>query len=276
MPMNNRLLRPQNNFNPASVSGGAVWLDFSRSDGVFQLSSASTAVAADGDPIGYVPNRFTSGTLPAIQASTNNRPTYKAGIRNGRSVARFDGLNDSFVISSLPLDATITVFVVAQFDTAGTAGNAAGNLFIEHSANATSNNGFAFQGQSSATGVINRTGVPSFKRASVGVADWLGTSWAVSEFRIAGGATANDVFTCRKNGTEQADNGDVVGGGFNSGTITSGREATADLFIGSRNQASVFSDGDFGEILIYNRALADAEMSYIRRGLGSKWGVTVT
>lgn len=272
MPMNNRLLRPRNNFNPASVSGGAVWLDFSRIDGTFQLSSASTAVAADGDPIGYVPNRFTSGTLPAIQATTNNRPTYKTGIRNGRSVARFDGSNDSFVISSLPLDATITVFVVAQFDTAGSAGNATGNLFIEHSATSNSNSGFYVSGQSSSPQQVNRTGAPSFRWAQAGTTGWLGTSWAVSEFRFSPGAAVDAIFTYRKDGLTQT-NGVAA---TSSGTVTADRSATADLFIGSRNQASVFSDGDYGEILIYNRALTDAEMTYIRRGLASKWGVTVT
>ncbi len=84
------------------------------------------------------------------------------------------------------------------------------------------------------------------------------------------------MLTYWKNGVQQANNGATAPGTTESGTVTSGRIATADLFIGSRNQASIFSNGDYAEILIYNRSLTDAEHSRVRRYLGSKWSITVT
>lgn len=238
-----------------------------------QLSDGTTAVTANADPVGYWADKSGNG-YHATQSTTNNRPSYRTGVRNGRSTLRWDGNNDSFRVASLPLDATISVFVVAQFNVVGTAGNATGNLAIEHSANSNVNSGFAFFGSDTAVVVSHRTGI--FRHAIIGVTAWLGTDWNVAEARISGGASATAAMDYWKSGALQNDVGNVLASGWNIGTITSASSVTADLFIGSRNQTSVFSNGDYAEILIYNRPLTDAEHTAVRRYLGGKWGITVT
>ena len=276
MPMSPRLLRPRQagGFDPRSIANLQLWLDASDVSGMRQLSDGTTAVTADADPVGYWPDKSGNG-YHATQTTTNNRPTYRVGVRNGRSTLRWDGSNDSYRVASIPLDATISVFVVAQFAVAGTAGNATGNLFIEHSPNVNTNSGFTFAGSDNAPLVVNRTAAPAFRRAIIGVTSWLGTSWAVAEGRIAAAANMVAAADYWRNGGLQSDGSEITGGGFGTGTITSSRSVTADLFIGSRNQASVFSNGDYAEILIYNRPLTDAEHTAVRRYLAAKWAITL-
>lgn len=255
-------------FEASRVSGLVLDLDASAPGSLRQLSDGSTAVAA-GDPCGYWPSR--AGSYIATQATTNNRPTWQAAVRNGRGVLRFDGTNDSYRVASVALDATISVFVVASFNSAGSFNNATGNLFIEHSATSNSNSGFFVAGSSNAPQNVNRTGAPAFRWAQQGTSTWLGTGWSISDFRFQAGAAVDTVLQYWKNGTQQT-NGVAT---QSAGTVASGRSVTADLFIGSRNQASVFSNGDYGRLLIYNRPLTDAEHAYIRRGLARQWAIAV-
>lgn len=272
MGMNGRLLRPRaSGLNPKSIADLQLWLDASNISGMRQLSDGTTSVSADADPVGYWPD-LSGNNYHATQSTTNNRPTLRTGVRNGRSVLRFDGTNDSYRVASLPLDATCSVFVAGQFNSA----TAPGTLFIEHSANSNTSSGFYVLGQSAAPQQITRTTAPTFRFAQAGVTTWLGTAWSVAEFRFSAGSSIDAVLAYWKNGTLQANNGSQSGSITEAGTATSGRSATADLFIGSRNQASIFSSGDFAEILVYNRPLTDAEHTRVRRYLGSKWNVVVT
>lgn len=273
MPMSPRLLRPRASgvFTPRSIANLQLWLDASDVSGMRQLSDGTTAVTADADPVGYWPDKSGNG-YHATQSTTNNRPSYRTGVRNGRSTLRWDGTNDSYRVASIPLDATISVFVVAQFNVAGSAGDATGNLCIEHSATSNFNSGMAFLGSSSGASQIHRTVAPVFRWVPTGVAAWFGTAWAVAELRIAPGSAIDDIFTVRKNGGIVANNGAILG----TGAVTSNRSVTADLFVGSRNQATILSNGDYAEILIYNRPLTDAEHTAVRRYLAGKWGITVT
>lgn len=277
MPINPRLLVPRASglTNPRTISGLQLWLDASDVSGMRQLSDGTTAVTANADPVGYWPDK-SGNNYHATQSTTNNRPTYRTSVRNGRSTLRWDGSNDSFLVASIPLDATISVFIACKFNTAGTAGNATGNLFVEHSANANTTSGFFLAGSDTSPVSLNRTAAPVVKRAIVGVTNWIGTEWAVAEVRIAPAATMVAAANYWRNGALQSNGNEVTALTFNTGTIASNRSVTADLFIGSRNQASVFSNGDYAEILIYNRPLTDAEHTAVRRYLGRKWGVAVT
>lgn len=275
MPMNPRLLRPlATGFNPRRISGLQLWLDASDVSSMAQLSDGTTAVSGDEDPVGYWADKSGNG-YHATQTDNNNRPKFRVGVRSGRSTLRWDGTNDSFRVASFPLDATMSVFLACQFNVAGVPLNATGSLFIEHSANINTNSGFFIAGQTNAPLQVNRTSSPAFRFANAGVATWLGTDWAIADFRISPGTTIDGVLAYWKNGTLQANNGAAIAGTTESGTVTSNRIATADLFIGSRNQSSVFSNGDYAEILVYNRPLTDGEHAAIRRYLGRKWSVTV-
>lgn len=67
-----------------------LWLDFSIATGLYQTNDTSTPVTTDGQSIGYSTDKSGMGNH-ATQATAGARPTYKANIQNGKSVARSDG-----------------------------------------------------------------------------------------------------------------------------------------------------------------------------------------
>jgi hypothetical protein len=91
-------------FSPASVGGLVEWHD----------ASALTGLA-DGDPVASWTDRSTSG-IPATQATSSKRPTYKTGIQNGLPVVRFDGVDD--VLAAGTAVTVGTVFAVAKYSAA--------------------------------------------------------------------------------------------------------------------------------------------------------------
>ena len=75
--------------------------------------------------------------------------------------------------------------------------------------------------------------------------------------------------------------GEVIGylNGVNSNAVnapdgnSSGNFGTKELFIGSRNEASLFLDGDIAEIVSYNTALTAEERLQVHSYLSDKWGI---
>lgn len=246
------MLRTQ--FTPPMIANLAVWLDAADASRMYQLSTGSTAVAANNDPVGYV-GCYVGGN--ALQATTNNRPLWITGAQNGLPVLRFDGSNDSLQIGSVALQGFMAVFVAGKFTTSKP-------IFIEHSANASNNDGFYVYGGTTNTLQIRRSAL-LFTRNASGSA-WMGSSFAVVDY-IHGGKP--DV-SITKNGAVE-----TLTTGTGGDSTLSDTSISSALNICSRNQASVFSDGDLGELIIYNRRITDAEARIVRRYLGRKWGVAV-
>jgi hypothetical protein len=101
-----RIITP--GFSPLSLSP-ALWLDASDSSTLYTDSGLTTLVAADGDPVGGWKDK-SGNTRHATQASGTNKPAYKNAIgstKNGLSVVRFDGVNDSLATATFGL-ATLT------------------------------------------------------------------------------------------------------------------------------------------------------------------------
>lgn len=81
----------QGSFSPLSLGATlAAWYDPSSISGYFQLSNGTTAVAADGDPVGYEPDLSGKGNH-LIQATAGLRPSYDATGINGLSALESDG-----------------------------------------------------------------------------------------------------------------------------------------------------------------------------------------
>lgn len=84
-------------FTPRALFGGGLlggWYDPSDISTMFQNSNGTTAVAADGDPVGYIADRSGAGNH-LIQATAGARPLYKTS--GGLSWLEFDGIDDQLV-----------------------------------------------------------------------------------------------------------------------------------------------------------------------------------
>lgn len=242
-------------FAPPMIANLAVWLDAADVSRMFQLANGTTAVAASGDPVGYV-GAYVGGN--AVQATNNNRPTWQAGAQNGLPVLRFDGTNDSLQIASVALQSHFAIFVAGKFTTTKP-------LFVEHSGNANVTSGFYFYGANLYSLRIFRA-LGQFDR-NASSSTWAGSGFVVLDAQHAG----NTDVAIAKNGTAEVLNQN--NGAANSNLADS--SVTTSLNICSRNQSSIFSDGDLGELIIYNRRITASECVAVRRYLGRKWGVAV-
>ena len=247
--MRHRLLTVYNGataFTPASVAGLVAWYDFSDAATLFTDSARTTAVTADGDAIGSISDK-SGNNYHQLQATAGNRPIYKTGIQNGKSIGR-EVSNDYLSAStgSVSVNA-LTIFCVAK---TALAGNASPYFW---------NN--------------------SVSGAMASIYHVAGGQWRTQLYdgshldQISGTSTQNNFTLVRQmwsgtqtklfvNGAQESTTGSW------SFTVTSFN--TIYLF----NQASsTYLRGDIGEVLFYNAALSEANIALIESYLNTKWAV---
>lgn len=95
-----------NAFTPLSLPNLKVWLDFN------DTSKMNSGSAADADPIQTITDKSTNAFV--FTGTVNQRPLYKANIKNGKGVARWDGVND-FLTSNLTTDLTTFTFYATVY-----------------------------------------------------------------------------------------------------------------------------------------------------------------
>ena len=249
MPMSPRLLRPrQTGFSPKSISGLVGWWDASVTSSLAQLSTGSTAVSADNDPVGYWADQSGNGRN-LTQATNNNRPTYNTNVINGRPVINFDGLNDA-LLASFTLTQPIHYFLAWRFDSSYVSGNPR-----------------AFDG---ATG----NSMSFFRSSSSQLALFAGTSSRTANVSDAE-ATAFNVMEIQAN--RSSTNLLYNGANRNGNTGDIGTNAPNGIYLGVfGNGFSNPGDVSFAEVLIYSRILESAESARVRKYLGSKYGISTT
>jgi hypothetical protein len=97
-------------FNPASISGLALWLD--GTTGLFDATSGGNPVTTDGSAIARWEDRSVNARH-ATQATALDRPVLKTGIKNGKNIVRFNATNGLSLPVIVSTDATpIWVFCV--------------------------------------------------------------------------------------------------------------------------------------------------------------------
>lgn len=103
-------------FTPTDVTGLVIWLDTNPISGLNQNNDCvTTAVSADGDPVGCVTDQSANG-YNVTQATSTDKPTYKTNIINTtEDVFRCDG-NDFLTNATAGGDLTgnFTIFSVSQ------------------------------------------------------------------------------------------------------------------------------------------------------------------
>ena len=222
-------------------AGLTFWLDAS-DDTTFSYSSG-TVVSQWRDKSG---NDFHTS-----QGTVANQPS-RSTTQNSRKTVNFDGTNDFLSVSNFICNSEMSIFVVS---------NCGNTLFIEHSADANTNDGFYIYGGGGGMFKIKRSAQTSLITY---------TNWLSGAYSVASGvnSTGLDLLTY-KDGTQQTITTDSRASITNSYTTTT-------LYIGSRAGTSVWTNGPIAEIIIYNRKVTDKERKLIHTYLGLKWGISNT
>lgn len=240
---------------PSIIPNCSLWLDASDSATLWDATSGGNAVAADGSVARW--DDKSGNGLAATQSTSGARPLRKTGIQNGRDVLRFDGSNDCLQVSSIALASHCTVFVVSSSTRTG----ANYKWYMEHSADVNSNDGMFFGGTNGPAWAIRRTTTDSGSPADN--VDWIGNGWVLATLHYNGqGSIYKNASLVSRRAAQNAAN-----------SLTSSANTTKAINIASRNQSSLFLNGDIGEIIIYSRALNDYEIAAVSAWLNSRWAL---
>jgi len=227
---------------PDQVSDCVLWL---RSDDLVTSGSNVTTW-----------NNKVNSNKNAGQSTATKQPTLQTNQINGLSAVRFDGTDDCLTIASFDLRAEITLFLVLK--------QAATNkpFFIEHSANATSNDGFFVYGSSDSVMAVRRTN----RSERGGNSNWAGTSWGIFLFKFSDNYNRH---YCSLNSIPMG-----LGLLNQIAALANNSSVSTTLNIGARNDgASVATSADHAEIIIYNRPLLDLEVSCINNYLKDRYAL---
>lgn len=252
MAMSPRLLRPRaaGGFNPKAITGIAGWWD----------ASVSSAVSLNAGEVQQL-NDLSGNGRHALQSVANNQPTYASAVRNNRNAVQFNGSTD-FLRGAWPLTITSqSVFAVVSMSST----NNWGRPFTQTSttdatATGSMNADFSMTGHyvpllrngtSAQFGSYNGGGV----RASV---NFSYDAWGVWS-SIHTGSQINN----------RLDNGSLAT--FSTATLNT---AFHTFGIGGNlgPTTNQFLAGYVGEVLVYSRAVTDAERNAIHAYLKAKWG----
>lgn len=217
-------------FTPASITGLTDWYDDTG------MSAASWTDKVGSDPL--------------VQATAGNRPSVVAASQNGRSVMRFDGV-DNFMTSTGAwingVEAYTIFFARVCADDSGSP-----CLF-----STTSGQDFA---------QLVSGGTVKFDAAVSANANYSSTNAFLTEaFRYsAAGVTIPNKLRYWLNGIEKVVDSSGGAADTNTGSNT--------FLLGSFNGSILFAPMDVGEIIIYNRALTPAEIGQVSAYLKTRWG----
>jgi hypothetical protein len=221
------------------VAGLVVWLDASSITGL-----------ADGDPITTWTDR--SGKGNHATASGTARPLYKTNIQNGRSIARFDGLNDTMTVAGLGTD---------EFS-----GVTQGTLFA------------VFNPRLETPTGVGQYGIVDFNGASDGFWRFAGDGNGYFAVFRAARLFAQPTAQPFGNGWHQhtVRSGPASGYQVRRNKVLSVNTTTnwgipADARVGFENVDNWLA-GDIAEVLLYTRELPDPEVTYIENYLSGRWG----
>lgn len=255
-------------FSPPQISGLELWLDSSDSSTIYQSAGGSLAVS-DGDPVGQWQDK-SGKSRHATQTDGTKKPGLKVGIKNGKNIVRFDGSNDSLVISgsnsSLAFlhktDSTIfVVFSGSKLATTGLIDSTAGSsAYTGHSIYWANDGSFTqFITNSSGSG------------ATAPISNTSSASYFSGQYSVLSAVAKPANGTASNRGSFVLNSSSSVQNNTNTGTPSSGN-ATNSYTIGSL-QAGYYLNGDIAEMIIYSSALSDQDLSIVNGYLNKKWSI---
>jgi hypothetical protein len=250
---------------PQTIAGLQLWLDAADASSLFDATSGGSLVASDGQV-----RRWQDKSGNAAHATiASNGPTRKTGVRNGRDVLRFDGVNNLLqtgAISGLN-SLTMTVFVVASQRVTGANGTALALGYGDFSATSVEEgrHGLVVFGSAATLVAFSRNSTGSF----VAVNSASRPSFTANELLVAGYTIdSSGALLAFKNAATPLSG--VAGSGA---SVIDTPSLHQTVMLGDNPVAVSKLDGDICEVLIYNTRLLDAERNAVISYLMSKWGI---
>lgn len=236
-------------------SGLAVWLDAQDVDGDGSALNNPT----DGTAVGtWVDKASLQGTQSAVQTTGTLQPLYYSNVLNGQAAIRFDG-SDYLAAPDVALG-PFTYFSVFKATTQY-------NMIYERGTNAAQNNGeFLYTDIDESVGIYRDT-KRSGKNATAG---WGNTGEFLLTENSFSGTNASNVLFVNGGQVALSNPGSLVD---DPGTGV----VTDTLYVGQRAGTAGAGwglNGDFAELLVFNRVLTDAERNTVGSYLADKYGLT--
>ena len=229
-------------FDPLTLSP-SLWLDASDTNTLYDATSGGSLVAPDGGVARWEDK--SANARHATQATAGLRPLRKAATLNGKSVLRFDGVDD-VLAHSLGVVGDNTVFMVVKSTAAG------GGTRILFSATSPNDplNAYLREDNASNWGVYRISGLKSSGQSVIGAYKIISTQ----------SVGANGSFT--QNGTLIP----FTDTGFYS-------DANLRRGIGGNGFGAENFNGDIAEILVFPTALSTTDRAKVESYLNAKWAV---
>ena len=218
-------------FSPSDISGLKIW-----------LKADAGAGTSDGDPVGTWTDQ--SGTSHNFTQSGTKRPTYKTNIRRGLPVVRFDGSDDQLDGGDLSALFSTGATVFAAFaETSGT------TLAI-YSTHVSNDSWWSYSG-AGYLGVFRSSRLENTPSSGMPTSGW--NVWAIR-------ATSSNSYKAWIDGVSKIDS---------SASFTFGG-GTAHM-LGKQNFLGYYDFLDFGELIVYDSALSDADRIDVQNYLKGRW-----
>lgn len=239
---------------PTEFSGLQVWLDASDTTRLFQLSGGTTAVAANGDPVGYWGDKSGNNRhFTNIGGSATTRPTWIAAL----STVRFDGVDD-FLSSIFSVNFNNqTVFLVGSVRTYTSSARVYGQVNAAATQDTGSSN-FIPLVQTIFTNTIGTSIDSATTRASINLRSL--SSYDIFSHVRTGGVLYNVIngisgTSYTSSNTTYTSYASRLGMGFTVGFGTTFNPSRVDI----------------SEVIVYNRALTNNERADVEYYLSRKW-----
>jgi hypothetical protein len=232
-------------FVPTDVSNMIIWIDFSDANYLF-TDAGSTKVSSDGDAI-YQANDKSGNDYHVVQATAGSRPLYKTNIQNSKSVARFDGSDDW-----MDKNYGATMSQPNTFFSVWKSNNAEGDVC------------YIYDGYGSSRQAL---------LSSAGATPDCYYMFASKNFYLTTTPFPKGSFViiCA---LFYGANSTLWENSSSKGTGDTGADGLTGITLGARlsTHASPL-DGDFCELIAYNKQLSDAERNNVFAYLNNKWAI---
>jgi prepilin-type N-terminal cleavage/methylation domain-containing protein len=245
-----------------SISGLSMWLETSLDNSLNDSERIDGGSGGNGTIANwYDINPLSFNHLDLSQGTTANKPTYDASGINGLPTIRFDGVADylsrtNVTGSNLSSSQQVSIFAVQKYSSP------------IHNSTTIMWQPVDCTNRLSLIAILNNNKIYFQPVNCIGTSDG-NIDVVVSNFmdkpKILTGIRGFGAAQLRVNRQQ------VVS--TNSMTAVFNTSGVATLFVGAQNATTNFLKGEIGEIIIFNRALSNAERDSVESYLAVKWGI---